>query len=40
VSTAGSGNWLSVSAPSGTAPAIVTVSVSPQGMGAGIYGEW
>jgi uncharacterized protein (TIGR03437 family) len=36
VSTAGN-NWLSASAISGTAPSIVTVSVSPQGLPTGIY---
>jgi uncharacterized protein (TIGR03437 family) len=30
-------NWLSTSATSGIAPSIVTVSVSPQGLPAGIY---
>jgi len=37
VSTAAGGNWLNVSAPSGTAPSTVTVSVSTQGLAAGTY---
>ena len=36
-STGGSVNWLSVSATNGTAPSVVTVSVSPQGLPAGVY---
>jgi hypothetical protein len=35
--TAANVNWLSASATSGGAPSIVTVSVSPQGLPAGIY---
>jgi uncharacterized protein (TIGR03437 family) len=35
--TVGNINWLSVSAASGSAPSIVTVSVSPQGLSHGIY---
>jgi uncharacterized protein (TIGR03437 family) len=37
LSWSGNVNWLSVSATSGGAPSIVTVSVSPQGLPAGIY---
>src|SRR5258708_24108059 len=34
---AGNVNWLSASATSGTAPTIVTVSVSTQGLPSGVY---
>ena len=37
VSTFGGGNWLNVSSQSGTAPSILTVSVSTQGLQSGIY---
>ena len=37
VSTSGGGNWLIVSAQKGLAPAMITVSVSTQGLNPGIY---
>jgi uncharacterized protein (TIGR03437 family) len=35
--TVGIVNWLSISAASGTAPSVLSVSVSPQGLATGIY---